>query len=59
VGFLKLTSNSGHTLEQNAFRQTYPNAHMHVFESGGHLREITHQDEYPELVRKFLAQPIN
>lgn len=41
--------------EQTAFRQTYPNAQIHCFESGGHLREITHQDEYPELIRKFLA----
>jgi pimeloyl-ACP methyl ester carboxylesterase len=45
--------------EQNAFRQTYPNAHIHLFESGGHLREITHQDEYPEIIREFLAQPNN
>jgi pimeloyl-ACP methyl ester carboxylesterase len=42
--------------EQIAFRQTYPNAHIHFFESGGHLREITHQDEYPTIIRKFLAQ---
>jgi pimeloyl-ACP methyl ester carboxylesterase len=42
--------------EQIAFRQTYPNAHIYFFESGGHLREITHQDEYPEIIRKFLAQ---
>jgi pimeloyl-ACP methyl ester carboxylesterase len=41
--------------EQAAFRQTYPNAHLHFFKSGGHLREITHQDEYPEIVRKFLT----
>jgi pimeloyl-ACP methyl ester carboxylesterase len=45
--------------EQTAFRKTYPNANIHLFESGGHLREITHQDEYPEMIRKFLAQPNN
>jgi pimeloyl-ACP methyl ester carboxylesterase len=42
--------------EQAAFRQTYPNAHIHSFESGGHLREITHQDEYPAIVREFLTR---
>lgn len=42
--------------EQAAFNQAYPNAHIHFFKSGGHLREITHQDEYPEIVRKFLAR---
>ena len=42
--------------EQAAFRKTYPNAHIHLFESGGHLREITHQDEYPKIVREFLAR---
>jgi hypothetical protein len=42
--------------EQTTFRQTYPNAHIHLFESGGHLREITHQDEYPVIVREFLAR---
>jgi pimeloyl-ACP methyl ester carboxylesterase len=42
--------------EQLAFKKTYPNAHIHFFESGGHLREITHQDEYPEIIRKFLTQ---
>jgi pimeloyl-ACP methyl ester carboxylesterase len=42
--------------EQAAFRQTYPNAHIHFFESGGHLREITHPDEYPAIVREFLNQ---
>ncbi len=42
--------------EQDAFRQTYPNAHIHFFKSGGHLREITHQDEYPEIVREFLTR---
>jgi pimeloyl-ACP methyl ester carboxylesterase len=41
--------------EQTAFRQTYPNAQIHLFESGGHLREITHQDEYPVIIREFLA----
>jgi pimeloyl-ACP methyl ester carboxylesterase len=45
--------------EQAAFRQTYPNAHIHLFKSGGHLREITHQDEYPELVRKFLTSSVD
>jgi pimeloyl-ACP methyl ester carboxylesterase len=42
--------------EQAAFRETYSNAHIHYFESGGHLREITHQDDYPELVREFLTR---
>jgi pimeloyl-ACP methyl ester carboxylesterase len=42
--------------EQAAFRQTYPHAHIHYFESGGHLREITHQDEYPEIIREFLTR---
>jgi pimeloyl-ACP methyl ester carboxylesterase len=42
--------------EQAAFRQTYPNAHIHFFKSGGHLREITHQDEYPAIVREFLTR---
>jgi pimeloyl-ACP methyl ester carboxylesterase len=42
--------------EQVAFRQTYPNAHIHYFKSGGHLREITHQDEYPIIIREFLAR---
>jgi pimeloyl-ACP methyl ester carboxylesterase len=42
--------------EQTAFRQTYPNAHIHSFESGGHLREITHQDEYPAIIREFLTR---
>jgi pimeloyl-ACP methyl ester carboxylesterase len=42
--------------EQEAFRQTYPNAHIHFFESGGHLREITHPDEYPAIVREFLVR---
>lgn len=45
--------------EQAAFRQTYPNAHIHFFKSGGHLREITHQDEYPEIVREFLTSSAN
>jgi pimeloyl-ACP methyl ester carboxylesterase len=45
--------------EQIAFRKTYPNAHIHLFESGGHLREITHQDEYHKIVREFLAQSTN
>jgi pimeloyl-ACP methyl ester carboxylesterase len=45
--------------EQIAFRQTYPNAHIHLFKSGGHLREITHQDEYHEIVREFLARSTN
>ena len=42
--------------EQNAFRKTYSNAHIHFFESGGHLREITHQDEYPAIVRDFMTR---
>jgi pimeloyl-ACP methyl ester carboxylesterase len=42
--------------EQAAFRQTYPNAHIHFFKSGGHLREITHQDEYPAIVCEFLTR---
>jgi pimeloyl-ACP methyl ester carboxylesterase len=40
--------------EQAALRQTYPNAHVHLFETGGHLREITHRDEYDAIIRKFL-----
>jgi pimeloyl-ACP methyl ester carboxylesterase len=44
--------------EQSAFRQTYSNAHIHFFESGGHLREITHKDEYPAIVRKFISRSI-
>jgi pimeloyl-ACP methyl ester carboxylesterase len=44
--------------EQIAFSKTYPNAHIHLFESGGHLREITHQDEYPAIIRKFLTRSI-
>jgi pimeloyl-ACP methyl ester carboxylesterase len=42
--------------EQAAFKQTYPNAHIHFLKSGGHLREITHQDEYPAIVREFLTR---
>jgi hypothetical protein len=42
--------------EQAAFRKTHPNAHIHLFESGGHLREITHKDEYPSIIRKFLTE---
>ncbi len=42
--------------EQAAFRQTYPNAHIHFFKSGGHLREITHQDEYSTIVHEFLTR---
>ncbi len=42
--------------EQVAFRHTYPNAHIHYFESGGHLREITHQNEYHAIIREFLAR---
>lgn len=42
--------------EQVAFRQTYSNAHINYFESGGHLREITHQDEYPAIIREFLTR---
>jgi pimeloyl-ACP methyl ester carboxylesterase len=45
--------------EQVAFRQTYPNAHIHFLKSGGHLREITQQDEYPAIVREFLASSTN
>jgi pimeloyl-ACP methyl ester carboxylesterase len=45
--------------EQIAFRQTYPNAHIHYVKSGGHLREITHQDEYPTIIRRFLTQTAN
>jgi pimeloyl-ACP methyl ester carboxylesterase len=45
--------------EQTAFRQTYPNAHIHLFETGGHLREITHRDEYNEIIRDFLRSPVN
>jgi hypothetical protein len=44
--------------EQAAFRQTYPHAHIHLFESGGHLREITHKDEYPAIVREFITRSI-
>jgi pimeloyl-ACP methyl ester carboxylesterase len=45
--------------EQTAFRQTYPNAHIHLFETGGHLREITHGDEYNEIIRDFLRSRVN
>jgi hypothetical protein len=45
--------------EQKAFRQTYPNAHIHLLESGGHLREITHKDEYPAIVREFITRSID
>jgi pimeloyl-ACP methyl ester carboxylesterase len=40
--------------EQAAFRKTYPHAHIHLFETGGHLREITHRDEYHAIIRNFL-----
>jgi pimeloyl-ACP methyl ester carboxylesterase len=40
--------------EQAALRQTYPNAKIHLFETGGHLREITHRDEYDAIIREFL-----
>ncbi len=43
-------------IEQAAFRQAYPNAYIHFFDTGGHLREITHKDDYPAIVRKFLTQ---
>jgi pimeloyl-ACP methyl ester carboxylesterase len=42
--------------EQAAFRQTYPNAQIHLFASGGHLREITNKDEYPAIVREFITR---
>jgi pimeloyl-ACP methyl ester carboxylesterase len=41
--------------EQSAFRETYPNAQIYLFKSGGHLREITHRDEYDAIIHKFIA----
>jgi pimeloyl-ACP methyl ester carboxylesterase len=40
--------------EQEAFRQTYPNAHIQLFEEGGHLREIRDEDKHIAIVRHFL-----
>ncbi len=39
---------------QAAFRQTYPNAHIQLFEEGGHLREIKDETEHITIVRHFL-----
>jgi pimeloyl-ACP methyl ester carboxylesterase len=40
--------------EQAAFRQTYPNAHIQLFEEGGHIRGTKHQAEHIAIVRQFL-----
>jgi pimeloyl-ACP methyl ester carboxylesterase len=40
--------------EQEAFRQTYPNAHIQLFEEGGHLREIRDENKHIATVRHFL-----
>jgi pimeloyl-ACP methyl ester carboxylesterase len=40
--------------EQEAFRQTYPNAHIQLFEEGGHLREIRDENKHITTVRHFL-----
>jgi pimeloyl-ACP methyl ester carboxylesterase len=39
---------------QAAFRQTYPNAQVRLFEAGGHLRELKDEIEHIETVRHFL-----
>lgn len=40
--------------EQSAFRQTYPNARIQLFEEGGHLREIRDENKHIATVRHFL-----
>ncbi|MEM8504390.1 MAG: alpha/beta hydrolase [Cyanobacteria bacterium P01_D01_bin.1] len=40
--------------EQSAFRQTYPNARIQLFEEGGHLREIRDENKHIAIVRHFL-----
>jgi pimeloyl-ACP methyl ester carboxylesterase len=40
---------------QAAFRQTYPNAHIRLFEEGGHLREIRDEEEHIATIYQFLA----
>lgn len=40
--------------EQSAFRQTYPNARIQLFEEGGHLREIRDENKHIVTVRHFL-----
>lgn len=44
--------------EQAALRQTYPNAHVHLFKEGGHFREITHQAEHDAIIHKFLESEV-
>lgn len=40
--------------EQSAFRQTYPNARVQLFEEGGHLREIRDENKHIATIRHFL-----
>jgi pimeloyl-ACP methyl ester carboxylesterase len=42
--------------EQTAFKRTYYNSHIHYFKTGGHLREITCQNEYPIIIRELLTR---
>jgi pimeloyl-ACP methyl ester carboxylesterase len=39
---------------QEAFRQTYPNAQVRLFDAGGHLRELRDEIEHIAIVRHFL-----
>jgi pimeloyl-ACP methyl ester carboxylesterase len=41
--------------EQAAFRQTYPNANIHIFAEAGHFAGITYEDEQNKIIREFLA----
>lgn len=46
--------NSWDRNSQAAFRQTYPNAHIQLFEEGGHLRELRDENKHIATVRHFL-----
>jgi pimeloyl-ACP methyl ester carboxylesterase len=42
--------------ERQALWATYPGAHIHEFESGGHLAGVTRRDEYNALIASFLKE---
>lgn len=44
------------TPERHALWATYPGAHIHEFDSGGHLAGVTRRDEYNELIESFLKE---